>query len=73
MLLLVNAANDDVTTMLIQEDEYKQSMDSDGASRGVCPNHIVRAYDDCQSQMACAKVLGQMILKKNCSNRSSAY
>ena len=32
MLLLVNEANGDVTTMLIQEDEYKQFMDSDGAS-----------------------------------------
>ena len=31
-LMLVDAANDDVTTIFIQEDEYKQFMDSNGAS-----------------------------------------
>ena len=55
--MLVDAASDDVTTVLIQEDEHKQFMDNVGASRGAGPKQVIRAYDDQQSHMACAKEL----------------
>ena len=41
ILILANAANDDVTIMLIQEDEYKHFIDNVCESSGVGPNKVV--------------------------------
>ena len=43
-LILVDAGNDDVTTVLIQ-DRYKQLVDNVRALSGVGPNQALRAYD----------------------------
>ena len=42
----VDAANDDISTMLLEEGEHKQFMDNNGVSCGVGPNQIVKENVD---------------------------